>query len=75
MKLSKIYELAVNYGIQQDPRGKDISEYFQNIKKEYRKLKGIEKITFDKESLTNPFSDTRLLSGNPDSEIKKSWSG
>ncbi|HBU07722.1 MAG TPA: NGG1p interacting factor NIF3, partial [Candidatus Omnitrophica bacterium] len=71
MKLSKIYELAVKYGIQQDPRGKDISEYFKNIKKEYRKLKGIERITFDKEALTNPFSDTRLLCGNPDSEIKK----
>jgi len=71
LKLSKIYELAVKYGIQQDPRGKDISGYFQNIKKEYRKLKGIERITFDKESLTNPFSDTRLLYGNPDSEINK----
>lgn len=71
MKLSKIYELAVKYGIENDPRGKDISEYFQNIKKEYRKLKGIERLTFDKESLKNPFSDTRVLYGNPESEIRK----
>jgi len=33
LKLSKIYELAVKYGIQKDPRGKDISEDFKNIKK------------------------------------------
>ena len=71
MKLSKLYELAVKYGIQQDPRGKNISEYFLNIKKEYRKLKGVEKATFDREALKNPFSDTRVLYGNPESEIKK----
>lgn len=71
MKLSRLYELAVKYGIAEDPRGAKISEYFKDIKKRYRKLKGVEKECFDRESLKNPFADTRILYGNPDTEVKK----
>lgn len=71
MKLKKIYELIIKYGINQDPRGRKISEYFKNIKSEYKKLKGHEKRLFDKESLVNPYSDTRILYGSQDLEIRK----
>lgn len=71
MKLAKLYELAVSYGIAQDPRGVRISEYYKDIKKKYRKLKGIEKECLDKEALKNPFADTRILYGSPDTEVKK----
>jgi putative NIF3 family GTP cyclohydrolase 1 type 2 len=71
MKLSRLYELVVKYGIAQDPRGAKISEYFNDIKKKYRKLKGIEKECFDKEALKNPFADTRILNGIPDTEVRK----
>lgn len=71
MKLGKLYELVVKYGIEQDPRGRKISEYFTDIKKKYNKLKAIEKATFDQESLKNPFADTRVLYGNLDLEVKK----
>ena len=63
MKLSKLYELIVKYGIQQDPRGKNISEYFLNIKKEYRALKGVEKQPLIEKPLKS-FSDTRVLYGD-----------
>lgn len=81
MKLAKLYGLVVKYGIRQDPRGEKIAEYFTNIKKKYRKLKTIEKLAFDKESLSNPFADTRILypaplhrggaGGEADIEVKK----
>ena len=71
MKLSKFYQLVVKYGLSQDPRGKKISEYFINIKKEYKKLKSWEKAAFDKESLRNPYADTRILYGSANTEVKK----
>ena len=71
MKLEKLYQLIVKLGIAQDPRGIKISEYFKNAKKESRSLKGIEKACFDKESLRNPFADTRILYGAPGVEVRK----
>lgn len=71
MKLSKLYELIVSYGIAQDPRGNKIREYFKQAKGKYRKLKGVEKECFDKEALKNPFADTRILYGSPDDQVKK----
>lgn len=75
MKLGKLYELVVKLGIEQDPRGGKISEYFSEIKKKYNKLKAIEKEAFDKESLNNPFADTRILYGNADLQVKKALVG
>ncbi len=71
MKLSRLYELVVKYGIAQDPRGVKISEYFKDIEKKRRKLKGIERQCFDGEALRNPFADTRILNGSPDTEVRK----
>ena len=71
MKLSHLYDLIVKYGIEEDPRGSKISEYFKDIRKAWRKAKGLEKTAFDKESLTNPFADTRILYGSPELEVQK----
>lgn len=71
MKLSKLYELIVSYGMAQDPRGRKINEYFKESRNRLRKLKGVEKECFDKEALKNPFADTRILYGSRDTEIKK----
>ena len=71
MKLFKLYQLMVALGIEQDPRKARIESFFKEARKEYRKLKGIEKLGFDKEALVNPFSDTRILYGNPRQEITK----
>ncbi|NQT95026.1 MAG: NGG1p interacting factor NIF3 [Candidatus Omnitrophica bacterium] len=54
-----------------DPRGaKGIKRYLGKIKKEYSSLSPKDKKLFDKEKLTNPYSDTRLLHGNPNKQIK-----
>ncbi len=71
MKLSKIYELVVKEGIVADPRGKDIvSKNLAKVKKEFSELKEKNKAAFDKEKLTNPYADTRILNGDPELNVK-----
>lgn len=76
MKLKAIYDLAVKMGIESDPRGKKaVQEQLKRAKEEYGKLSKEEKEEFDKEKLSNPFSDTRILNGVPGAEIKTVLAG
>jgi len=76
MKLGKIYEFVVKEGIKKDPRGLSaVNKVLKDEKANYRKLKGSEKSYFDKEKLYNPYSDTRMLYGNPDTEVKRALVG
>lgn len=71
MNIGKFYKLIVEEGIKHDPRGKDgVLKYLKSVKEDYRKLPIVEKEAFDKEKLTNPYSDTRILFGSPKKEIK-----
>lgn len=72
MKLSKVYESTVAAGIAADPRGKNtVAKQLARTRKEYEALKEKDKIFFDKERLTNPYADTRILNGAGSTEIKK----
>lgn len=76
MKLSEIYEIAINKGIENDPRGKaEIERVLAKAKEAFDKLKDDEKDEFDNDKLNNPYSDTRILCGNPDKEIKRILAG
>jgi len=71
MRLKEIYETALEYGIQQDPRGKEgVNEELARLKESYGELNDSQKATFDKERLRNPYADTAILYGDPDTEIK-----
>lgn len=71
MKLKEIYEFIVKEGIKADPRGEQIiKRELQRAKKDYDDLKKDEKEEFDKESLRNPYSDTRILYGDKDKNIR-----
>lgn len=71
MKLIDIYNLVVKKGLEKDPRSRaEIKEELNKSKREYRKLKGVDRRTFDPERLRNPYSDTRILYGNPNTDIK-----
>lgn len=71
MRLKALYELAVKMGMESDPRGKKaVDAQLKRTKEEYDKLSKKEKEEFDKEKLTNPFSDTRILYGDPNTEVK-----
>lgn len=70
MKLKELYDFFVQEGIKLDLRSKDqILLSLRNKRKEYTKLKSSLKKFFDKESLTNPFADTRILCGDPQMEV------
>jgi len=76
MTIKQIYQLAVKLGISNDFRGKkDIDRKLSREKKIYDELKIDEKKLFDKERLTNPFSDTRILFGNENKNIKRILTG
>ncbi len=71
MKLREIYEFAVKVGMEKDPRGiEGVKQVLEESKKEYDSLKNSEKRFFDMEKLKNPFSDTRILYGNPDLDVR-----
>lgn len=71
MKLGELYRLAISCGMANDPRGRrEVSKELKKRKKEYDKLAREEKRGFDLERLAHPYSDTRLLNGDPDREVK-----
>jgi len=70
MKLKRIYEEVVKKGKEADPRGKEIERILKEKKEIYEKLEKKEKKYFDIETLSNPYTDTRILWGNPEDEIK-----
>ncbi len=71
MNLQTIYEMAVKKGLKEDQRSKKIIEKaLKDTKKVYSKLKGIDRSTFDLESLKHPFHDTRILNGRGKEQIK-----
>ena len=76
MKLKEIYQRAVAAGIENDPRGKEIvSNTLLIRKKDYDALKDEDKPYFDMESLSNPYADTRILSGTGNEEVKTVLAG
>jgi len=71
VKLGDIYKRAVEFGMQKDPRGKaGVKEELLRAKKEYENLNKKDKEVYDKERLINPYSDTRILFGKKDIEVK-----
>jgi len=76
MTLQQIYDLAISMGKSADPRGeKAVDEYLKRAKKGYQDLSEKKKKYFDKETLINPYSDSRILFGNPQTNIKKVMAG
>ncbi len=76
MKLKEMYEIMVKNGIKNDPRGLDsVNLLLEEKKKEFNDLKEDQKEEFDKESLWNPYGDTRIVYGDPDREVENIISG
>lgn len=71
MKVKDIYELAIEMGIEKDPRGKDkLKKLLEDENKKYKELKKEEKEEYDEENLKNPYVDTRIFVDD-EKEIKK----
>lgn len=63
-------------GMEADPRGlADVKKYLEKRKKAVSELTPAKKKNFDSETLTNPYSDTRILHGDEKKQIKKVLAG
>ncbi len=72
MKLKKLFEHAVEIGIQADPRDRKYIE--KMLKKEadrQKKLEGKEKEYADLERTWNPYSDSRIINGTGEEDITR----
>lgn len=71
MRLREIYETCVRAGIEADAReASEIDRVLSEARKSYDKLEEPEKGIFDTEKLVNPYADTRIETGDPDSEVR-----
>lgn len=76
MTIQQIYDLAIEMAIKADPRGTEkVKKHLQKQKEKYKELSEKKKKYFDPESLKNPYSDSRILSGDPKTEVKKLLAG
>ena len=72
MKLERLYKKAIEIGIDNDLRGKqEIKKILKEEQEKYKNLKKEEVEYYDKDHLFNPFSDTRVLNGQLNTDIKK----
>jgi len=71
MKLKEIYEFVIKKGLEKDPRSKkEIKDALRKARRGFGKLPRIDKKFYDREALKHPFSDTRILNGNPATEVR-----
>lgn len=76
MKLQDIYALAIEAGMNADPRGRAAAEKdLQRAAKKLEKLEEKKKANFDMAALTNPYSDTRILHGAGELEVGTIFAG
>lgn len=76
MTLKQIYNLAIEKAIAADPRGRvGVEKSLARLKKEFDELSEKKKADFDQESLTNPYSDSRILIGGPNLKVDKVMAG
>lgn len=76
MKLKKLFQSAIQHGIDADPRGrKSIEKTLKKIREKSAKLEGQEKELFDEERTWNPFGDSRIIAGTGEEEVKRLFVG
>jgi len=76
MTIQEIYNLAIEMGIKADPRGEAlVKKQLLQTKKAYEEVSKKKKEFFDVDSLTNPYSDTKIYFGDPKKQVKKILAG
>lgn len=76
MRLRDLYERAVAVGLDHDPRGRDtITRDLGARQKEYDGLKDEDREFFDIETLRHPYTDSRILHGTGEEEVRTVLAG
>jgi hypothetical protein len=72
MTVRDLYEFAIERGLAMDPRGEtSLRQRLADLHQEFEGLTGKAKVLFEQERLHNPFGDTRMLCGDPETEVKR----
>jgi putative NIF3 family GTP cyclohydrolase 1 type 2 len=70
MKLGELFQSIVDIGIAADPRGKDgVRRELERLEKSFSDLPESRRGSFDRDRLTNPYADSRLLCGDAEAEV------
>jgi putative NIF3 family GTP cyclohydrolase 1 type 2 len=76
MKLRDFYQAVVETGIENDLRGREeIGKLLTEEKRRFDKLEEKDREYYDRDRLFNPYSDTRILNGGHDVDVKKAIAG
>jgi len=76
LTLKEIYDIAVQAGIDADPRGRaGVEKYLARRTKEYESLSKEKQADFDLEDLAHPYTDSRILYGDPSMQVDKIMAG
>ena len=74
--LKELYDIAVQAGIDADPRGrKGVEATLARRNKEYQALSAERKAEYDQEDLWDPYIDSGILNGDPSKEVTKILAG
>lgn len=72
MTIRELYEFAIERGLALDPQGEaELRRRMADLRQEFDGLTGQARTLFEQERLRNPFGDTRVLVGDPDTEVKR----
>ncbi len=72
MTVAELFERAIRSGIAADPRGRDgVVAALRRERKQYDGLGRHDRDVFDEERLTNPYADSRLLTGDAAKTVKR----
>lgn len=76
MTIQQIFDLAIEMGTKADPRGADfVKKVLEKRKKAFADMPEKKKKYFDKASLTNPYLDSGIITGDTKKQVKKIFSG
>ena len=76
MDIKQIFNLGLQMAIKADPRGENgVKKYLARIKREYEDMKPKDKAYFDVDQLTNPYADSRIHLGDPNTKVKRVLTG
>lgn len=71
MRLKDIYRVCIETGVANDARDRtEIDRVLAEAKTAHDKLDDDDRAYFDRERLENPYADTRICAGDPESEVR-----
>lgn len=76
MTVEDLFERAIRGGMSSDPRGRDgVLSHLRRERRRYEQASHQEQAEFDTERLQHPYADSRILTGNPETEVRRALVG